>query len=353
MAQSASRPVALVAILLLVAACGGPSATTAPAIVTEPPSLPTATPDESKPATPAPSASPETAALGGSWEPGVAAPSRRAEHAAAAIDGVIYVPGGLDPSGNTLDTFEAFDTATETWSTLPPLPEPRDHFGLAELDGKLYLSGGSIFFSAAVREGLWVYDPAAASWTALAPMPGPRSQHGMAVADGKLYVVGGVGRGATERAVWAYDPASGEWQTNLPDLPTEREHLSVVESGGKVYAIGGRKGSNLGAVEAYDPATNSWETLAPMPTARGGMAAGVVDGLIHTAGGEDLQAISTYPQHEVFDPASVTWAAAPDLPTKRHGLASAVVDGRWYVIGGGRAAMLSTSDIVEVFTPGP
>ena len=134
-------------------------------------------------------------------------------------------------------------------------------------------------------------------------------------------------------------------------LPTEREHLSVVEAGGRLIALGGRKGSNVAVVEAYDPATNAWTTLPPMPTARGGMAAGVLEGRIHTAGGENLVAISTYREHEVFDLATQTWSRGPDLPTKRHGLASAVVDGRWYVIGGGRSAMLSVSDIVEVFTP--
>jgi len=81
------------------------------------------------------------------------------------------------------------------------------------------------------------------------------------------------------------------------------------------------------------------------------MAVGVIDGMIHTAGGENLQAVSTYPEHEVFDDATGAWATAPDLPTKRHGLAAAVVDGRWYVIGGGRAAGLSVSDVVEVYTP--
>jgi N-acetylneuraminic acid mutarotase len=134
-------------------------------------------------------------------------------------------------------------------------------------------------------------------------------------------------------------------------MPTEREHLSVVEAGGKLYAIGGRKGSNLGANEVYDPATNAWTMLADMPTPRGGMAIGVIGDAIHAAGGENLQAMSTYPEHEVFDIATGTWAKAPDLPTKRHGLAAAVVDGHWYVIGGGRSAMLSASDIVEIFTP--
>ena len=75
--------------------------------------------------------------------------------------------------------------------------------------------------------------------------------------------------------------------------------------------------------------------------------------MIHAAGGENLQAMSTYPEHEVFDTRDrdVVDGAGPADEAAR--LAGAVVGGDFYVIGGGRAAMLSTSDIVEVFTPEP
>jgi hypothetical protein len=43
------------------------------------------------------------------------------------------------------------------------------------------------------------------------------------------------------------------------------------------------------------------------------------------------------------------------MPTARHGLASGVIDGRWYVVGGGEQAgamtFLSLSDVIEVFQP--
>ena len=283
-------------------------------------------------------------------------PTSRIEQSAAAIDGVIFVAGGIDDAGTTLTTFEAFDTATGTWSALPPLPEPRDHFGFAALDGRLYLSGGEILAEGVLREGLWVFDPAAQRWSTLAPMPGPRSQHGMAALGGKLYVVGGEVAGSSDRALWAYDPATGEWQTDLPEMPTERNHLSVAEADGRLFAVGGRVSGlggsrNLTVVESYDPATNTWESLPEMPTGRGGMAAGTIDGRIHTGGGEDLASGSTHAEHEVFDTATGTWSVADDLPTPRHGIGSAVVDGRWYLIGGGTQAGLSTSDVVEVFSP--
>ena len=296
-------------------------------------------------------AGPTLPRIGGSWAPGPATPTARAENAAVALDGRIYVAGGLDGDGNSLDTFEVYDPETETWTALPPLPEKRDHVGLAVHDGRIILTGGSIFFTGAIRANTWAYDPAAARWSALAAMPAPRSQHGAAALGDRIYVVGGVVRGPDSRALWAYEPASGEWITDLAPMPTEREHLSVVAAGSRIVALGGRKGGNLAVVEAYDPATDTWETWPAMPTARGGMAADVIDGVIHVTGGENLEALSTYAQHEAYDLATRTWSVGPDLPTKRHGVATAVAEGRWYVIGGGRSAMLAVSDVVEVYTP--
>jgi N-acetylneuraminic acid mutarotase len=291
-------------------------------------------------------------AIGGTWTTGVPLPSRRAENAAVAIDGVIYVAGGMVDHGETTDVFDAFDTRTGTWRSLPPLPEKRDHMGLAALDGQIYLTGGSIFYQTAIRSGLWRFDPTTERWTALAPMPAARAQHASVALGGRIYVVGGVA-GAPRRAreLWAYDVAGGRWITDLAPLPTEREHLTAVAAGGRLIAIGGRKGGQIGAVEAYDPATDAWTSLPDLPTPRGGSATGLIDRVIHVAGGEDLNNNSTFPQHEALDLTTMTWSRGPDLPTKRHGIASAVVDGRWYVIDGGRSAGTSISDLVEIYTP--
>jgi non-specific serine/threonine protein kinase len=299
----------------------------------------------------APSATAVLPRIGGTWASGTRTPTRRAENAAVALDGVIYVAGGMDGDGKTLDLFEAYDTRTDTWTTLPPLPEPRDHMGLVAVVGQIYLTGGGVFYQPAARSGLWRYDPKARHWSALPPMPANRWQHASVVLDGRIYVVGGVTDGDNPRAVWAYDIAGGTWVTDIAPLPTEREHLTAVAANGMVIAIGGRKIHQIGAVEAYDPKTNAWKALPDLPTPRGGSAAGLIGDVIHVAGGENLNDSTTYAQHEALDLATMAWSKGPDLPTKRHGVASAVVDGRWYVIGGGRAAGLSVSDFVEVYTP--
>jgi hypothetical protein len=50
--------------------------------------------------------------------------------AAAALDGWIYVAGGIAQWGTTA-AFEAFDPARNRWEKLPPLPEAAHHLGAA------------------------------------------------------------------------------------------------------------------------------------------------------------------------------------------------------------------------------
>ena len=55
-------------------------------------------------------------------------------------------------------------------------------------------------------------------------------------------------------------------------MPTARNHLAATKGPDNlIYAIGGVGGSNI--VETYNPNTNKWSTVAPMPTARHGLAA--------------------------------------------------------------------------------
>lgn len=293
----------------------------------------------------------------GSWTTAAPMPLARSELNAVAVDGRLYVAGGIAQLG-TSPAFQVYDPIADGWRSLAPLPQPRHHFGLAALDGRIYLAGGfdTLPFGAdQARRETWIYDIAANAWSRAADLPAGRAAHAMVAAGERLYVIGGVG--AEPAGLYAYDPKLDIWKRLSTALPTPREHLTAAAVAGEIHVIGGRWSGrgNLATVESYDPTANSWSTRADMPTARGGLTAAVLDGRIHVTGGEDLGSGETFRAHEVYDPATGRWSARPPLPTARHGLASGVIDGRWYVVGGGEGAgamtFVTLSDRLEVFEP--
>src|SRR5262249_9580354 len=90
---------------------------------------------------------------------------------------------------DNLDVVEAYDPATDRWTTRAPMPSKRGGLASAVLGGKIHTFGGER--AGGVFDNHEVYDPATNSWTTGAPMPTWR--HGLAAvtADGRIYVIGG------------------------------------------------------------------------------------------------------------------------------------------------------------------
>jgi len=141
---------------------------------------------------------------------------------------------------------------------------------------------------------------------------------------------------------------NGSWSTQAP-MPTARGGLAAAAVNTTVYALGGIKPASIDTfyttVEAYSPETDSWVTkgLLPGPCAYGG--AGVINGVVYVVGCGS----PTY----AYDPSSSTWASRADLPTPRSGAAVAVRDGILYVIGGLKVGYFNTVySSVEAYNPG-
>jgi N-acetylneuraminic acid mutarotase len=105
-------------------------------------------------------------------------------------------------------------------------------------------------------------------------------------------------------------------------------------------------------VDEYDPVGDSWTPRQPMPTARGGMAAGVVDGKVIVVGGEgNTNQSGVFPQAEMYDPQANEWTSLPDMLTPRHGTSAAGSQGKLYVPGGATQQGFGAVDTFEVLTP--
>ena len=188
---------------------------------------------------------------------------------AATLDGVLYVAGGND-GRRPSDQVARLDG--DRWRRLAPLPQGRQAGGLVALDGRLYLVGGVV--EGGLASDTQVYDRTADRWAPAPGLPTPREHLGAAAARGRVYVVGGRTGGigsnlgaaggqvaavggeaaATFPEAEALDTRSGRWRS-LPPLPTPRHGLGVVAVGEVVYVLAGgpRPGLHTSAAnEAID-----------------------------------------------------------------------------------------------------
>ncbi|CAM6093440.1 unnamed protein product [Calypogeia fissa] len=77
------------------------------------------------------------------------------------------------------------------WQKCANMPEPRDSYGCAVVDGKIYVTGGRYAGSVkSARESL-VYDPEANVWSLIRPMKHTRCEHLVLAAGEELLVHGG------------------------------------------------------------------------------------------------------------------------------------------------------------------
>ena len=153
-----------------------------------------------------PTAEPDT------WQMGAPMPTPRAMVAGAAVQGWIYVMGGLREGGASDDN-EAYDPFTDRWQEAAPLPQPLLNAAAVGADGAIYVVGG---FDQEVRPSpdSWRYDPSTDSWEQLRPMPTPRGGLGAAFVDGMIYAVGGSAGPIDELpTLEAYDISNDRWES--------------------------------------------------------------------------------------------------------------------------------------------
>src|SRR5207245_663921 len=140
---------------------------------TQPAAHPTPSPSPPPPAisSPSPSPSPPPPQR---QEPALPAPVE--ETGAAAAGGSLYVMGGFNAAGASLDSVYVFDGSA--WAAGPRLPLPVDHPSSATLDDRVYLAGGH----SNGRDSARVFRLDSDHWTELAAMHFARGGHALVAA---------------------------------------------------------------------------------------------------------------------------------------------------------------------------
>jgi N-acetylneuraminic acid mutarotase len=222
------------------------------------------------------------------------------------------------------------------------------------INGKIFLIGGMDIKGNSLNL-VEEYDPVNRTWTIRSPMPTKRVGADSVVFNNEIYVIGGRSENSVLSVVEKYNPATDKW-TSLSGMPTARWNLMTEESGGKIYAFGGVSGTgnnrrDLSTVEVYSVNENTWKPISSMPFKRQNGASATLNDQIFIISGRsgtgDTGSVS--PRVDRFNPTTGEWTSIRDLPVGRTGLRAAVSNGK-IVVSGGASQELLNPDIL-VYSP--
>lgn len=261
-------------------------------------------------------------------------------HAGFTTDGTdIYFAGGY--TSDNAGTKQIFGTAevwkyeisSNTYSRLPDLPMAVAAGGLQYVKGRLHWIGGTNQPRTEDLGDHYVLDlnDVEKGWSTLAPLPNPRNHLSSAVHGSKIYIFGGHHGHrrdlVTQDDVHGYDPATDQWK-QLADLPLPLSHMagSTFSLGDHIFIIGGHNASLKDEKQAigYNPKTNDWTQFTDPPTANVSVA-GVIDNVIYyvtdggvtykgtvVGGNQDCTPSGTWLEAECADTVGTVWKQNTD-----------------------------------------
>ncbi|XP_006835555.1 PREDICTED: kelch-like protein 33 [Chrysochloris asiatica] len=190
------------------------------------------------------------------------------------LDGQLYALGGRN-NGVALNSVETYNPELNVWRPAPELPAPCFAHAAAVLEGQLYVSGGCNENSQYLAT-LLHYDPKLEnSGMFLSPMGVPRAGHVMAALGGRLYVAGGLGETGDLLSFEAYEPRTDSW-THLTPLPSPHVGAASAVLQGELLVLGGyshRSYAISHLIHAYCPGLGRWLCLGTLPKPRAEMPA--------------------------------------------------------------------------------
>lgn len=277
-----------------------------------------------------------------SWEPVSLIPEPLGYFGMSQVNGDIYTFGGTNWDRYPLssDIVKKYDPNANIWQDISIFPEPVVQ-KVISVGEKIYIFGGEKIdenFNHFTLSSTWEYDTSTNFWVQKSDLPSPRMSNGVAYLNKKFFVIGGSTSESSNYTdtIFIYDPILDSWSEGAP-MPTARLRLSAIAANGKIYAFGGWADGGLSVVEAYDPLTDSWSTKSNMPISRWVDGNEVIEnnGKIYFVGGCTGDYNCTMLSRvDVYDVETDTWSSLPDLPFARTGGGVTIVDGILYSIGG-------------------
>ena len=270
----------------------------------------------------------QTAPPSGFWEIRAPLPIDLYGGAPASDGTYAYVAGGytFNP-GETLDTLFRFDDATNSWTSLAPMPQPAMMASAVFYPptNKIYVFGGQHGGNGTNYAITRIYDIGSNTWSTGANMPDIRSfmASGYFPGNGKIYLVAGYRAGVITSAqsqVWEYDPVADTFDESRAPIPHALGGAASAILGGSLYVLGGRSTSQvLNENWEYRIAQNTWLLKAPLPQPTNVPGGGALGGRAYIWGGGNpfLAAPWATAQTSSYNPVLNTWTTLGNMNMAR------------------------------------
>ena len=269
------------------------------------------------------------------------------------IENMIYVFGGCDKSMTTLNSAEVYNTETDEWIDLKPIPIDVYESNAEAINDKIYLVGGwrKTGTTWITTDSSLVYNPDEDSWKTIKNLPISTGANTSCVLNDKLYILGGLkdfadNDNSGQKNTIVYDPVVDTWSSLTPMLYERGEGAAASVYDNKIYVFGGLYAISetperlyiVGKSEMYDPASNLWTELANMPIPVVNHTSVVHNNKIYLFGGD----IGTFKTTESFgsniiqeyDPSTNNWRIMEGMPFNLGNMTEQKVGNYVYIIGG-------------------
>lgn len=176
-------------------------------------------------------------------------PTARCMISGAVVDNKIYITCGWIGSYKTL---EVYDPATDTWTTKSDIPLGfLQNNGGAAIGTDIYITGGRSYSGGTYYAHHFKYNTATNQWATMKPMPTASFSGSSVVYKGKIHYFGGAAGGSSMQPYWSvgvfqptvnshylYDHISDTWSAGM-SMPQKVAGHATVAVHNKIYIIGG------------------------------------------------------------------------------------------------------------------
>jgi len=259
----------------------------------------------------------------------------------------IFLLGGIDAAGSTVDSVYRLDPASGASKLVGALAAPT-HGGAALLLGqRAFVFGGA---GPPVYDLVQEFDPASASTRVVGHLPAPRADLAVAAVGAQVVVAAGFdGTGPLDTVLTTTDERHFRFVAHLPQAV---RYPAVAVAGNSVYLFGGLEfggeytGTFSRAIQRVDLASRRATIVGQLPTPYAHAMATVRNGQVFVLGGSTPAGASSAILR--FDPATGAVSRAGTLPEHVADSGIATIGDTTYLVGGINSRPLTSICVVRI-----